>query len=343
MTGSTTPLGKSGLDITPVGFGAWAVGGGDWSFGWGGQDDGNSVAAILRAVDSGVNWIDTAAAYGLGHSEKVVAKALRAIPAADRPLVFTKCGVLGDPADPMGELRFELKPDSIRAECEASLRRLGVDVIDLYQFHWPDRIGTPIEESWAVMDQLRTEGKIRAAGVSNFDVGLLDACEAVAHVDSLQPPFSLIQRHTAEQLLPWCAEHGTGVIGYSPMQSGLLTGTFTTERVRQLEPSDWRRAADDFLEPNLSRNLALADALRPIAARREVSVGAVAVAWVLSWPEITGAIVGARRPEQVDGWIGAATLTLDDDDQRDIAAALTTTGAGSGPRTRSTRNRDAGQ
>lgn len=327
----TTPLGKSGLDITPVGFGAWAIGGGDWAFGWGGQDDADSIAAIHHAVTGGVNWIDTAAAYGLGHSEEVVGKALAALPAADRPLVFTKCGVLADPTNPMGELTFSLEPQSIRAECEASLRRLGVDAIDLYQIHWPDRIGTPIEQSWAVMDELRQAGKIRAAGVSNFTVGQLVACESVAHVDSLQPPFSLIHREAAADLLPWCEENGTGVISYSPMQSGLLTGAFTVERVAALDAGDWRRASEDFIEPNLGRNLQLAAALQPIADKYGVAPGAVAVAWVLSWPQISGAIVGARRPAQVAGWLPAATLSLDANDHEALVAALDLSSAGSGP------------
>ena len=218
----TRPLGRTGLEITKVGFGAWAIGG-PWAFGWGTQDDADSIAAIHRAVEHGVNWVDTAAAYGLGHSEEVVGRARRALPEADRPHLFTKCGLVGDERDPHADPRRTLTPDSIRRECEASLRRLGVERIDLYQFHWPDP-DTPVEDSWDAMLGLIDEGKVRAGGVSNFDVGLLERCEARGQVGSLQPPFSMITRDAGADVIPWCAEHGTGVIAYSPMQSGLLTG-----------------------------------------------------------------------------------------------------------------------
>jgi aryl-alcohol dehydrogenase-like predicted oxidoreductase len=327
----TRPLGSSGLDITTVGFGAWAIGGGGWAFGWGPQDDADSLAAMHRALELGINWIDTAAVYGLGHSEELVGRLLRELPSGDRPLVFTKCGLVWDERDRMKEARRVLRPDSIRKECEASLRRLGVERIDLYQFHRPDETGTPVEDSWHAMVRLVEEGKLRAAGVSNFDVALLERCEAIRHVDSLQPPFSLIRRDVAAREIPWCAEHDTGVIVYSPMQTGLLTDSFTAARVAAMAQDDWRRHGPEFQEPNLSRNVALRDALRPIARRHGTTVSAVAVAWTLAWPGVTGAIVGARTPSQVDGWIGAATLELTAADLDEIAAAIARTGAGTGP------------
>jgi aryl-alcohol dehydrogenase-like predicted oxidoreductase len=327
----TRPLGTSGLQITQVGFGAWAIGGGGWTYGWGSQDDTDSVAAIKHAVASGINWVDTAAVYGLGHSEEVVGRALREIPAADRPFVFTKGGQVGDPARPLAEPQHNLRPESIRKEVEASLRRLGVERIDLYQFHWPDNIGTPVEESWGEMARLIKEGKVRAGGVSNFDVGLLERAERVRHVDSLQPPFSLIHRQSGADVIPWSAAHGTGVIVYSPMQSGILTDSFSRGRVDQMDAHDWRRRNPEFKQPLLSRNLALRDALRPIASRHGVSVSAVAIAWTLSWPGVSGAIVGARSPQQVDGWIAAGNLTLDAADLEEIAGALDRIQAGVGP------------
>jgi aryl-alcohol dehydrogenase-like predicted oxidoreductase len=327
----TRPFGRSGLNITRVGFGSWALGGGDWAFSWGPQDDDASLATMRHAIHAGINWIDTAAVYGLGHSEEVVGRLLRLLPSADRPLVFTKCGLVWDPDDRMVAPRRVLKPASIRRECEASLRRLGVERIDLYQFHWPDETGTPVEDSWAAMTKLIEEGKVRAAGVSNFGVPLLERCEAIRHVDSLQPPFSLINRAAAESEIPWCANHDTGVICYSPMQSGLLTDRFDADRVSSLAKDDWRRHAPEFLQPNLGRNLALRDALRTIARRHDASVSAVAIAWTLAWPGVTGAIVGARTPAQVDGWIGAASLTLPPEDLHEIAAAIRQTGAGAGP------------
>lgn len=331
MSLPTRTLGRSGLEITTVGFGAWATGGGGWSFGWGPQDDDASIAAIQHALARGVNWIDTAAVYGLGHSEEVVGRAVRALPAAERPLVFTKCGLIWDEKQPMVQSKRVLRPESIRQECEASLKRLGLERIDLYQFHWPDESGTPVEDSWGEMVRLHEAGKVRAIGVSNFNVALLERCEAVRHVDSLQPPFSPVRREVAAAEIPWCVAHGTGVINYSPMQSGLLTERFSEARLATLAEDDWRRRAPEFQQPKLGRNLALRDALRPIAEKRQVSVGAVAIAWTLAFPGVTGAIVGARSPEQVDGWLPAATLELDAAEVDTIAAALEQTGAGAGP------------
>lgn len=325
------PLGSSGLEITTVGFGAWAIGGGGWAFGWGPQNDEASQRTMRHAVELGINWIDTAAVYGLGHSEEVVGGFLRSLPISERPYVFTKCGLIWDERNPMQEPRRVLRPDSIRAECEASLRRLGVERIDLYQFHWPDEIGTPVEDSWAEMLRLIAEGKVRLGGVSNFNVELLQRCSTLRHVDSLQPPFSLIRRDVARDEIPWCDAHETGVICYSPMQSGLLTEGFGAERVARMADDDWRHRSAEFNSPNLDRNLALRDALRPIARRHETSVSSVAIAWVLSWPGVKGAIVGARSPEQVDGWIGAANLELTPADLDEIGTAVRRTGAGSGP------------
>ena len=333
MTIPRRPLGSSGVQITTVGFGAWAIGGGGWAFGWGPQDDAASVATIRHALELGINWIDTAAVYGLGHSEEVVGQLLRSLPASERPLVFTKCGLIWDDRDRMAAPRRVLKPESIRRECEASLRRLGIERIDLYQFHWPDETGTPVEDSWAEMGRLVEEGKVRLIGVSNFDVSLLSRCEVVRHVDSLQPPFSLIRRAAAEREIPWCAEHKTGVICYSPMQSGLLTERFTRARIAAMAADDWRLHSPEFQEPNLSRNLVLRDALRPIAQQHGTTVSAIAIAWTLAWPGVTGAIVGARTPEQVDGWIGGANVVLTAAEIDEISRALEATHAGSGPST----------
>ena len=331
MTLPSRPLGRSGLEITTVGFGAWAIGGGGWSFGWGPQDDADSLATMRHALDLGINWIDTAAVYGLGHSEEVVGRLLRELPARDRPLVFTKCGLVWSERDRMAEPRRVLRPESMRREVDASLSRLGVERIDLYQFHWPDEAGTAVEDSWEAMVRLTEEGKVRAAGVSNFDAALLERCETIRHVDSLQPPFSLVRRDAAVREIPWCTEHGTGVVAYSPLQSGLLTDGFTAARVAALARDDWRRHGAQFQQPSLGKNLALRDALRPIARRHGTTVSAVAVAWTLAWPGVTGAIVGARTPAQVDGWIGAAALELAAADMDEIAAAIARTGAGAGP------------
>lgn len=327
----TRALGSSGLHISVAGFGAWAAGGGGYAFGWGPQDDDQTVAAVHHAVELGVTWIDTAAVYGLGHSEEVVGRAVRALPADDRPLVFTKCGLEWDPAAPAAAPQRITTPQTVRRSLEDSLRRLGLDHVDLYQIHWPDDQGTPVEDAWAELVRLRAEGKVRAVGVSNFDVPLLERCEAVGHVDSLQPPFSLLQRETAEELLPWARAHETGVLCYSPLGSGLLTETFTAERVESLAEDDWRRRPPMFKAPRLGRSLALRDALRPIARRHGVTTSAVAIAWVTKWVGVSGAIVGARSAEQVDGWIAGARLELDDGDLDEMARAIADSEAGRGP------------
>lgn len=324
-------LGQTTLEITTLGFGTWAIGGGGWAFSWGPQGDDASLAAMRHAVEQGINWIDTAAVYGLGHSEELVGKFLRDLPPSERPYVFTKCGLQWDKDKPMEAARRVLTPETVRAECEASLRRLGVERIDLYQFHWPDESGSRIEDAWAAMSRLVSEGKVRTPGVCNFSVELMERCEPIQHVDSLQPPFSLIRRETTEKELPWCAEHKTGIICYSPMQSGLLTDSFSEERARKFAKDDWRRRSDQFQQPKLKKNLALRDALKPIAKRHQSSVAEVAIAWTLCWPGVTGAIVGARSPEQVDGWIRAASLDLNSADMDEIAAAIQRTGAGDGP------------
>lgn len=318
------------MDITRVGFGAWAIGGAGWSFGWGAQVDTDSVAAIRYAVESGVNWIDTAAVYGLGHSEEVVAQALEVFSDDDRPYVFTKCGLRWYESDPNRPSRRVGAPDSIRDEVEASLRRLKVDQIDLYQMHWPAEDGTPIEDYWQTLLDLKASGKVRAVGLSNHDIPALITAEKLGHVDSLQPPFSLIKRDSSD-IISWCGQNDTGVIVYSPMQAGLLTGSFSAERAAALPEDDWRSRSPEFTEPALSKNLALVDALRPIAQRYSVSVASIAVAWTLAHPGVTAAIVGARRPDQVDGWLPAAGVTLSETDLQEISDALTSTGAGTGP------------
>jgi len=286
---------------------------------------------MRRAIELGINWIDTAAVYGLGHSEQVVGGFLRSLPRSQWPFIFTKCGQIWDERNPMQDTQRVLRPESIRRECEASLRRLGIERIDLYQFHWPDETGTPIEDSWGEMLRLIEEGKVRLGGASNFDIDLLNRCAAIRHVDSMQPPFSLIHRDAAAREVPWCEAHKTGVICYSPMQSGLLTDRFSALRVAGMAKDDWRRRSAEFNSPNLERNLALRDALRPIAYRHGTSVSSVAIAWVLSWPGVTAAIVGARGPEQVEGWIDAANLELTPDDLVEIATAIDRSHAGNGP------------
>ncbi|GAB3982017.1 aldo/keto reductase [Actinoallomurus acanthiterrae] len=323
MTLPTARLGTTDMEITRVGFGAWAVGG-SWEYGWGPQSDEESIKAIRHAVDQGVNWIDTAAVYGLGHSEKVVAQALKGV--SDRPYVFTKCGMIWE-AD--GDVARVARPETIRREVEDSLRRLRVERIDLYQVHQTPDDGTPVEEYWETMAELKQEGKVRAIGLSDHSALRLEKAELVAHVDSLQPPFSLIDRMAAPEI-DWCARDGAGVIVYSPMQSGLLTGAFSRQRADTLPDDDWRRRSPDFTT-GLDANLALADALRPVAERHGVSQAAVAVAWTLAWPGVTGAIVGARNPEQVNGWLPAASLELTPEDLAEIAVAVARTGAGRGP------------
>ncbi|MFY1828175.1 aldo/keto reductase [Myxococcus fulvus] len=309
----TRKLGSSDLDITPLGFGAWAIGGGGWQFGWGSQDDAKSIEAIRRALDSGINWIDTAAVYGLGHSEEVVARALEG--RSQRPYVFTKCGMVWDA---QGRISKVLKADSVRRECEASLRRLKVDAIDLYQFHWPVESLEEIEEGWKAMEALKREGKIRWAGVSNFDSKQLERIRAVAPPASLQPPYSLIHRDIERDTLPFCEQHGIGVIAYSPMASGLLTGAMTRERVAGFPQDDWRRKNSDFQEPKLTRNLELVELLRKVGQRHGRSPAEVAIAWTLRNPVVTGAIVGARSAEQVDGFIQAGDFRLTADEVREV-------------------------
>ncbi len=329
MTLPTTSLGSTGFTITRVGLGAWAIGGGEWQGGWGPQDDAESVRAIHHAVDRGVNWIDTAAAYGLGRAEEVVGRAVAELPEADRPLVFTKCGLVWEPG--AREVTNSLAPASIRRECEDSLRRLRVETIDLLQAHWPTWDDTPIEESWATMAALVDEGKVRAIGLSNFDLDQLEACEAIRHVDTFQPELSLVNRDATADRIPWAREHEVGVIVYSPMGSGLLTGRMSAERVASLPDDDWRRGAPQFQGESLEANLALVDRLRELAGTLGCTLPELAVAWTLAVDGVDGAIVGARSPEQVDGWVGAASVRLDEDALAAIAAALEETGAGHGP------------
>jgi aryl-alcohol dehydrogenase-like predicted oxidoreductase len=324
-------LGRTDMAITHVGIGAWAIGGGDWAVGWGHQDDSDSIAAIRRAVELGINWIDTAPIYGLGRSEQVVREALAEIPEAERPYVFTKCGLIWDEQDHMATPQQVGAPESLRREVEASLKRLGVERIDLYQMHWPAKDGTPVEVYWQTLLDLKAEGKVRAVGLSNHNVAQLEAAETLGHVDTLQPPFSALRRAFAAEELPWCERHQTGVIVYSPMQSGQLTGSFSVERVKSLPADDWRSRNAEYQGEKLARNLQVADALKPIAARHKTTVPAVAIAWTLAWPGVTGAIVGARNADQVSGWIDAAMLTLDDADLDAVAAVIEQSGAGSGP------------
>jgi aryl-alcohol dehydrogenase-like predicted oxidoreductase len=325
----TRQLGTTDMTLTTIGFGAWAIGGGDWAFAWGAQDDSESVAAIRHALSLGVNWIDTAAVYGLGHSEEVVAKALEGLDDSERPYVFTKGGMLWDPNDRTVAPRRSMALETIRAQVEGSLRRLGVEAIDLYQVHWPSADETSLEEYWEALVNLRSEGKVRAIGLSNHDAGQLARAEAVGHVDALQPPFSAIHRGAADEIA-WCREHGTGVIVYSPMQSGLLTGAFSAERVAGLPDDDWRKRHPDFTT-KLDANLAVQQAMEAVGNRYGVSSAAVAVAWTLAWDGVTGAIVGARRPDQIDGFITGATLTLTEADLDEIADAIEQAGAGEGP------------
>ncbi len=297
-------LGNTDMHITPVGLGAWALGGGDWIYSWGPQDDRESTAAIHRALDLGINWIDTAAGYGLGHSEEVVGQALTGM--AERPYVFTKCSL---PWNERGEFVSSLKRDSIRRECEDSLRRLKLDVIDLYQIHWP-RPDEEIEEGWATLAELQREGKVRWIGASNFSVAQMRRAEAIAPINSLQPPYSLIRPKVEEEILPYCQEHNIGVIVYSPMYSGLLSGKMTAERIQNMPPDDWRQRDPEFQMPRLEQNLRLVSTLTEIGKRHGVESGAVAIAWTLRHPAVTGAIVGARRPSQVDGIFPSALFQL---------------------------------
>jgi aryl-alcohol dehydrogenase-like predicted oxidoreductase len=297
-------LGNSDLFITPLGIGAWAMGGGDWAFAWGAQDDQDSIRAIHAALDAGMNWIDTAMVYGHGHSEQVVGRALAGL--RDKPYVFTKCS-RQRAAD--GSLVGVLKAASIRAECEQSLRNLNVDVIDLYQIHWPIP-DEDIEEGWETMAQLQREGKVRWIGVSNFNAAQMERIQPITPITSLQPPYSLIRREIEANEWPFVAAHNIGVIVYSPMASGLLSGKMTRDRVANFPDNDWRKRRDIFQEPQLSRNLALADKLKDIGVRHGRTAGEVAIAWTLRRGEVTGAIVGIRNPEQVAGVIGASEFRL---------------------------------
>ncbi|HSN92836.1 MAG TPA: aldo/keto reductase [Anaeromyxobacteraceae bacterium] len=309
----TRRLGDSDMRITVVGFGSWAAGGGGWEFAWGPQDDAQSIAAIRRALGRGVNWIDTAAVYGLGHSEEVVARALEGV--SPRPYVFTKCSMTWDAGGTIGR---SLRADSVRRECEASLRRLRTEAIDLYQIHWPVQDPAEMDEGWSTLAALKKEGKVRWIGVSNYAVPDLERAKAIAPVSSLQPRYSLLHREVEAEVLPWCLRNGVGVIAYSPMGAGMLTGAMTRERVAGFPADDWRRKSPDFQEPRLSRNLALQELLGRIGARRGVSAAAVAVAWTLRNPAVTAAIVGARSAAQVDGFAAAADLRLSSEEGAEI-------------------------
>ena len=311
-------FGKTGMEITPIGFGSWAIGGSGWAAAWGPQDDEEAVGAIRRAVELGMNWIDTAAAYGLGHSEELVARALEDVPESDRPYVFTKCSLVWDES---GEVHNVLRKDSVKRECEGSLRRLQTDVIDLYQIHWP-RPKEDIEEGWSALAELKEEGKVRHIGVSNFDVSQMERAQGIAPVETLQPPYNMLNRGIEEEILPYCAERDLGVIVYSPMRSGLLTGKMTRERVQNLPSDDWRRKNSDFQEPRLSRNLELVELLEQIGKEHGRSPAEVAIAWTLRHPAVTAAIVGGRRPDQVDGIIGAAEFRLSEEELERIETFL---------------------
>ena len=312
---STAELGATGMEITRVGFGAWAIGGSGWEFGWGPQEDQESIETIHRALELGVNWIDTAAAYGFGHSEEVVGRALEGMD--DRPFVFTKASLVPGPG---GKVLHSLKRDSILREAEASLRRLGVDAIDLYQIHWPNP-DADIEEGWSAFAELKEQGLVRHIGVSNFDVTQLRRAEAIAPVETLQPQYSLIAREVEDDILPYTRNAGIGVIAYSPMGSGLLTGAMTRERIANLPEDDWRKRDERFLEPQLSAHLALVERLQAVAERHGSTPGAVAAAWTLRNPAVQGAIIGFRRPEQVDGVLDAGRLELTEADVEDIEGA----------------------
>ncbi len=308
-------LGNSDMELTPAGVGAWAMGGGGWAFAWGPQDDSQSIAAIHAALDRGVNWIDTAAVYGLGHSEEIVAEALAG--RAERPYVFTKCERVWDENR---QIHKSLKRDSVRRECEASLRRLKVDSIDLYQIHWPEP-DEDIEEGWETLAKLREEGMVRWIGVSNFNVAQLERARRIAPITSLQPPYSAVSPEIENEILPYCLKHGIGVIVYSPMKSGLLTGKMTKERVAALPEDDFRRRALAFQEPNLTRNLALAERMKEIGARHGRSAGEAAIAWVLRHEAVTAAIVGMRSADQAEGVLGAMDFRLSPEEIAEIDAA----------------------
>ncbi len=313
------PLGTSGLHITPIGLGTWAMGGGDWKFGWGAQDDAESVRAIQAGLDAGIDWLDTAAIYGHGHSEELVGRAIAG--RRHEVIVATKCGRVweGDSR----EIGKSLRRDSVLAECDASLRRLKIDTIDLYQVHWPEP-DDEIEEGWAAIGELIQAGKVRHAGVCNFSLSQLLRAHAIRPIASLQPPYSMLRREIEAEILPWCRENGVGVVAYSPMQAGLLTGTFSKERAAALGPDDWRSRHPFFQEPQLSRNLALVDGLRPIAARLGITVAQLALAWVLRDEAMTSAIAGARSPKQIQETVQAGNVVLPPDVIQEIEQLLHT-------------------
>jgi aryl-alcohol dehydrogenase-like predicted oxidoreductase len=312
-------LGTSDLLITPLGFGTWAIGGSGWQYAWGPQDDKDSIAAIHRALDYGINWIDTAAVYGLGHAEEVIAQALRG--RAEKPYIFTKCTRLWNDK---GEVYGHMKTQSIRQEVEASLRRLNVDVIDLYQLHWPDP-EEDIEEAWTTLSELKEEQKVRHIGVSNFSVEQMRRIQVINPITSLQPPYSLLNRTIEADILSFCQQHSIGIIVYSPMMSGLLSGAMTHERVKLLPEDDWRRLHPEFQEPRLSRNLDLVGLLRRIGDTHGRTPAEVAIAWTLRHSAVNAAIVGGRRPDQVDGFIGAAEFRLSDEELEQIDQFLQNT------------------
>jgi aryl-alcohol dehydrogenase-like predicted oxidoreductase len=310
---ATTMLGDTGMQITRVGFGAWAIGGGGWEFGWGPQQDEESIAAIQHAVKQGVNWIDTAAAYGFGRSEEVVGKAISGL--ARKPYVFTKCSLLEGPDR---KVVHNLKRDSVLREAEASLARLGVDAIDLYQIHWPNP-ADQIEEGWSALAELKERGLVRHIGVSNFDAQQLRRIAQIAPVETLQPPYSLVNRGAEDTILPYAEQAGIGVIVYSPMGSGLLAGSMTRNRIANLPDDDWRKRDERFTEPQLTRHLELVNRIGKVAVRHRTTAGAIAIAWTLRNPAVDGAIVGFRNPAQVDPLLAAASLTLTDEDIAEIA------------------------
>ena len=321
----TKRLGNTDMDISRVGFGAWAIGGKDWKFGWGPQDDSESIAAIRRGIELGINWIDTAAVYGFGRSEQVVAAAVSELPADKKPFLFTKCGLVRGPEPGIPVL--QLDPESIRKEVEESIRFLRVEVIDLYQIHWPALLGEPenmdaIKAAWQCLAELKDAGKVRHIGVSNFDARQLEAIRPIHQVSSLQPPYSLLAREVENETLTYCEENNIGVINYSPMKSGLLTGAMTRGRIKNLPEGDWRRESSEFQEPKLTANLDLVDCLRRVATRHSTNPGSIAIAWTLANTAITGAIVGARRPSQIEGTVGASDLTLTEADLSEIEAAI---------------------
>ena len=309
-------FGNTDMAITPIGFGSWAIGGSEWAYGWGAQDDGDAIAAIERAVERGVNWIDTAAIYGLGHSEELVAKALAGM--KERPYIFTKCSMVWNESR---QISGSLKPESIRRECEASLKRLQVDSIDLYQVHWPNP-DADLEEGWQEMARLQEEGLVRHIGVSNFTVAQMRRVAAIAPIASLQPPYSMLRPAIEQEILPYCMEQNIGVIVYSPMLSGMLTGAMSVERVKNFPPDDWRRGNKEFQEPRLSANLELVELLKRIGSPHGRSAGEVAIAWTLRHPAVTGAIVGGRNAAQVEGIVGAGEFRLTEEEIGSIGEHL---------------------